>query len=69
MRRIRIERPIERVSTDVRVFIDDFDISNCVQEVSLAMEAGEREAVNLRLIGDVEIESFSKEDWAARYKA
>ena len=69
MRRIRIERPEERVSTDVRVFIDDYDISNCVQAVSLAMEVGEPEAVNLRLIGDVEIESFTKEDWAARYKA
>jgi hypothetical protein len=52
---IKVERPRDRVDTNVRVLLDGHDISNAVMAVTVPMEIGEASTVNLTLIGDVEV--------------
>lgn len=61
--KIRIERPNDRVERDVRVYLNDVEVSHAVTAVSLNMAVGKLAGVTLELLGEVDVQTVDRSEW------
>ena len=69
MMKIRIERPKTGVDKDVRVWLDDHEVTSGVQDVQLSFAVGEPTSVTVKFLATVEVNTFDLDEWADRRRS